>query len=408
MQISDNKENNILDKYAPVIFTCVSVLALLIVRYALFFYESGDYIHAFKIWIDEYRSMSFLEGLGTNIDMYNLPYMYLLNIISRVNYSDLFLIKFISVFFDFLLAYFVMKIVSLKTNRVNMHILAFVLTLAVPTVFINSAMWGQCDSIYSAFAIGSVYFGLSGRSKASYAFMALALSFKLQAIFLVPILPMFVITNKIKLKDCYMFFAVYIATLFPAIIAGMSISDAFSVYFEQANYFNRLNLNIINIWQFVELPENSRQIYYESFRTAGIYLTGVAVLGLMYFTYVNRSRLVNMVDFIRLAYLFAIIIPFLLPKMHDRYYYMADVLSLTVFLFDKRRWYVPVVTIMCSLFTYEYFLLFWTRTEVIEYKYAVIALLFIIFIVLKDYVTSLSTQRNNDEDSSASMENISN
>jgi len=218
--------------------------------------------------------------------------------------------------------------------------------------------------------------------------MALAVSFKLQAVFLLPILPMFVITNKIKLKDCYMFFAVYLATLLPAILAGMPLNDALFSYVIQANYYDRLNQNMVNIWRFVE------NVDYNSFRIAGLYMTGVAVLALMYFTYIHRARLVKTVDFIRLAYLFAIIMPFMLPKMHDRYYFMADILAVAIFFYDKKRWYVPVVTVFCSYLSYAFFLMFWA--EMIEYRYAVIALFAVIMIVLRDYIISLRTDVSND------------
>jgi Gpi18-like mannosyltransferase len=393
-----NKTNNqnLLDKSAPYIFILLSVTALLIARFSLFFYQSGDYVHFLKIWLDEYRTMTFLEGLGTTISNYNPPYMYILNIIARINIPDLVLIKIVSVVFDFIIAYFVMKIVALKTDRLNMHILAFVLTFAIPTVVINSAMWGQCDSIYAAFAIGSFYFGMARRSKMSYAFMALAIAFKLQAAFLLPILAIFVITRNIRFKDCYIFFVVYLATLLPAMLTGMPWNEALLAYVEQAGYYRRLSQNMVNIWRFIYLPDDLVPFFYEGFAIAGIFMTAVAVLGLMYFTYVNRTRLTNTVDFVRLAYLFAVIIPFMLPKMHDRYYFMADVLAVTLLLFDKKRWYVPVVTIFCSLISYEFFLIYWTRTEVIEYKYFVVALLFVILIVLKDYVKSLSDISSDD------------
>jgi len=381
--VDELKKQNRFDNYAPTLFALICVIALLIIRGAFFGYQSGDYIYFLQPWIEEYRSMTFLDGLGTKVGTYNPPYMYILNIISRMNLPDLTLIKIISVFFDFLLAYFVMRIVALRTNRINVHIFAFLLTLSLPTVVLNSAMWGQCDSIYAAFAVGSVYFGLTKQSKTAYAFMALALSFKLQAVFLLPILPMFVIADKIKLRDCYMFFAVYLATLLPAILAGMPVYDALFSYVTQANYYNRLNLNIINIWLFVD------NVDYDSFRTAGVYMTGIAVLGLMYFTYINRKRLVNTIDFVRLAYLFAIIIPFMLPKMHDRYYFIADILAVTLFFYDKKRWYVPAVTILCSYLSYTQFLMF--RLETIDFRYAAIVLFVIIIVVLRDYIISLRT-----------------
>jgi len=330
--------------------------------------------------------MTFFEGLGTKVGNYNPPYMYILNIIARSNFSDLYLIKVVSVIFDFLLAFFAMKIVSLKTSSINFHVMTFLLILAIPTVVLNSSMWGQCDSIYSAFALGSLYFGLKEKSKLTYVFIALAISFKAQAVFLLPMIPVFVFTNKIKLQDCYMFFAVYLATLLPAIIAGMPIMTALLTYVDQANYFSQLNMNLPNAWRFVE------HVDYESFRTVGLYVAGLAVLGLLFFTFIHKNRLLGLVDFVRLAYLFAIIMPFLLPKMHDRYYFLADVLSVLLFLYDKRRWYVPVVTVFCSYIAYAYFLMH--GITLIDYRLAALALLIVIILVLRDYVMSLYPDTN--------------
>jgi hypothetical protein len=96
---------------------------------------------------------------------------------------------------------------------------------------------------------------------------------------------------------------------------------------------------------------------------------------------------VKNVDFVRLAYLFAVIIPFLLPKMHDRYYYMADILAVALFFYDKRRWYVPAVTVISSYTGYVYFIMF--RLEVVDLRYAAIAMFVVIMIVLRDYIISL-------------------
>jgi Gpi18-like mannosyltransferase len=379
---NDWKSLDSIDRFTAVIFTVISVFALLVVRGALFYHEWGDYSFYFQPWIARYRTMTFIEGLGTYVGNYNPPYMYILNLVARININELYVLKTVHVLFDFLIAYFIMKIVSLRTDSANMRILAFVLTLAIPTVILNSSMWAQCDSIYASFAIGSIYFGLQRRGKPAYVFMALAVSFKLQAAFLLPMFAVFVFMKKtIAFKDCYIFFLVYIATLLPAILAGMPIADVFSIYINQVGLFSSLNMNIVNIWRFVG------NVSYDNFMTAGLYMAGLAVLGLMYFTYVNRERLVNTVDYVRLSYLFAVIMPFLLPKMHDRYYFMADVLSLAVFLFDKRRWYVPVVTVFCSYLGYAYFLMF--GAEIVDYRLAALALLAVIIIVLRDYVMSL-------------------
>ena len=374
------KENLTIDKLTAFAFTVTGIVVFLYVRYLLFYFESGDFIKYTSPWIVEYQSMTFVEGLAARVGNYNHPYMYILNVIARVGNTGIFLIKSVSVFFDLLLAFFVMKIVSLRTESLNMRILAFFLVFAIPTVIINSSMWGQCDSIYASFVIGSFYFALSGRSKATYAFLALAVAFKAQAVFLLPVFPFLIIKKKITLRDCYVFFLVYFATFLPAVLAGRSFIEMFLVYFNQVDFYAALNMNAINIWLFLE------NVNYERFRDVGMLATGFVILGLMYFTWVNRERLVRNVDFVRLAYLSAVIMPFLLPKMHDRYFYLADILAVVVFLFDKRRWYVPVIAVSCSIMAYLNYLM---SEPNIDLRIFVPALLFVIIVVLKDYVVSL-------------------
>jgi len=244
-------------------------------------------------------------------------------------------------------------------------------------------MWAQCDSIYTAFALGSVYFALRGRSKSAYAFFALALSFKLQAAFVLPVFAVFLIKNKIKLRDCYMFFVVYLAMLIPAALAGVPIGNLLLVYINQTDTYHHLKLNAMNIWQLVG------DVDFASFRIVGLYSAGLATLGLLFFTYINRERLVKTEDYIRLAYLFAVILPFLLPQMHERFFYMPDVLSLLVFLYDKRRWYVPVIAVFGSFVTYSWYLM--NFIVLIDYIYPALAMMIVIFIVLRDLVISLGT-----------------
>jgi len=387
-QSGESFKKSLLDTYAPYTFAIFGITTLLIVRGALFYHEWGDFSHFLQPWVERYRTMTFWEGLGTRVGNYNPPYMYILNIIARIGVSELILIKLVSVFFDFLIAFFVMKIVSLKTESVNMRLLAFILTLAIPTMILNSSMWAQCDSIYSAFAVGSLYFGLTKRSKLAYVFMGLAFSFKMQAVFMMPMLLVFIFMKRISIKDCYLFFAVYIATLLPAVIAGMSFGAVISTYFNQAGTYSELNMNIANIWRL------AGNVPYENFLVVGLCIAALAVLGLIYFTYVNRERLVSNVNFIRLAYLFVIIMPFLLPKMHDRYYFLADVMSVLVFLFDKKRWFVPLISIFCSYLAYAWFLM--SRLEIIDQKLAALALLAVILVVLRDYVMSLYSGKYSD------------
>ena len=65
-------------------------------------------------------------------------------------------------------------------------ITAFLLALALPTVWLNSAYWGQCDVVFTSLCIGMAYGVLKGKGNLAAVFWALAFSFKLQAIFVLP------------------------------------------------------------------------------------------------------------------------------------------------------------------------------------------------------------------------------
>ena len=55
-------------------------------------------------------------------------------------------------------------------------------------------------------------------------------------------------------------------------------------------------------------------------------------------------------------------VPFLLPEMHERYFYLADVLAILAAFHVRRFWPVAVVVNLCSVLSYAPFL--WNRSVV--------------------------------------------
>jgi Gpi18-like mannosyltransferase len=369
------------DNIVKLVFFLIMAAGLTAVRGSLLYYRSADYISYLSQWVEAYRGMSIREGLGTNVGNYNMPYMYILLGISRIDFTPLYYIKFVSAIFDILLAYFVMKLAELKTDNMNFRLAAFIGTLAIPTVILNSSMWAQCDSIYAALTVGALYYALKGKSKSAFIFMGLAFSFKLHAVFVLPMFFFFILKGKLRLKDAWLLPAVIIASLLPAVAAGMPVSEAFSAYFNQFGYFSRLNMNAISIWRLTGWVNEAH------FITAGLFVAGTALTALIYFIYVNRERITHTADYINMAYLFAVILPFTLPKMHDRYLFLADVLSLLVFAFNKKRWFVPLVTIGASYISYVFYLM--GGVTLIDYVYVSLALGIVLIVVLKDLAAKL-------------------
>ncbi|MBQ6569053.1 MAG: DUF2029 domain-containing protein [Clostridia bacterium] len=318
------------------------------VRLMLFDHASGDYIAFIDHWIRQIRELPGLEGWVKKIGDYNMPYLYMLTFVAKTGGFELYKVKTFSVLADFALAYFIMRLAGLKLKSVKGEIAVFCLALFIPTVIYNGAYWGQCDSIYAAFSFAFLYYALTKRPWLSCIMLGLAVSFKLQAVFLFPMLIAFIIVKRIKPLHLLAVPAAFILTLLPAVFAGRSLYDTFSIYFVQASKNEKLTLNAPYVYQFVQGVELS------SFTTATIILTGAALLCLLYVVYIKRDRMDREI-LVRTAFLCSLIVPMFLPQMHERYFFLADCLSLLIPVLVKDRIFVPIAVVYCSFRAYASF-----------------------------------------------------
>ena len=128
-----------------------------------------------------------LKSLESN---YNMPYLYILAFITYLPASTLAKIKLVSIIFDFITAFLVMIIVKklIKPSKSSLiPYLAYAFTLFIPTLVLNGTVWGQCDIIYTCFILLSIYFFLEKKYVGTFIAYGIALSFKLQAIFVLPV-----------------------------------------------------------------------------------------------------------------------------------------------------------------------------------------------------------------------------
>jgi Gpi18-like mannosyltransferase len=88
---------------------------------------------------------------------------------------------------------------------------------------------------------------------------------------------------------------------------------------------------------------------------------------------------------IRLSLATLLIVPFLLPRMHERYFYAADVVSVIYALYFPRYWYVPVAVIMASTISYVTYL----SAKLIPSPYAAMLMGAAIIIVVTELIDSM-------------------
>lgn len=326
------------------------VLLAIVLRYPLLPFESGDYITHFEKWYDFIVENGNFAALQYDFSNYNVPLLYLMAAASVLfpAFPKIFILKGISIVFDFALAFFVYKCVYFKYHRRREATLAALATLFAPTVVLNGAMWGQWDAIYTTFLVACLYFLLTRRQAVAFTAFGLALSFKLQALFLAPLFLWLLVKKQVKSQ--YFLFAplCWFILLLPAWLIGRPFGELLLIYINQNSVYSLLTIDAPNVYQWISND-------YYSFYLVGIAFTVGIVLAL---TVVIRKSRVNITParLIFLAFLSVLLMPYVLPKMHDRYFFPADVIAIIFAFYWPRYWYAPVVVGLTSLLTYVRFL----------------------------------------------------
>lgn len=311
----------LIKKKAEIILPALIMLIIIVIRAFLFSHETDDYLDFLSPWVQFFRDNGGFKALGYSVGNYNPPYLYFLALFSYIGISELYLIKLLSLMFDVLLAWACMKLLSVFVRKRGMLMACFFVILSLPTVALNGAYWGQCDSIYVFFAVWSVYLAFSEKPVGSMIALAASLAFKLQAVFIMPAFFIFLLAGKIKPKHILVFPAAYTVFLLPPVICGRPIFEVLTQYFSQAGTVgDAINYNSPSVFSMLGNLDSavwSRPAVIAAFSF---------MLLVFFFAVLKRESLSDKMVF-GLTLLLAIGIPFLLPHMHDRYFYLADVLS---------------------------------------------------------------------------------
>ena len=319
----------------------------LVIRASLLDFESGDYLTFLAPWTQFFRDNGGFAALRYSLGNYNPPYMYFLALFSYFDISELYLIKLLSVLFDVLLAWACMKLLGLYTGSRAKLLGVFLAVLFLPTVVINGAYWAQCDSIYAFFGIYALYLGLRGRGCASMVSLAACLAFKLQAVFIIPVFFILLLAKKLRWRQLLVFPAAYIVFMLPALLAGRPFVETMTLYFSQAGTVgDAMNYNAPSLTSMFQWSGNT-----ESWSTLLIAAAFALVLASYAVAAVKRRELDDTV-FLGFALLLAMGIPYLLPHMHDRYFFISGVLALVLAFRDRRFFPIPLLAELASLHCY--------------------------------------------------------
>lgn len=294
-------------------------------RMLCFPYETLDYKNFLARWAQFFRQYGGFSAMNRQVGNYNIPYLYFLALFSYLPVYDLYLIKALSSVFDLLLAWAVLRLVDRFTGSPVRKGCAFFGTLFLPTVFLNSALWGQCDSIYVALLLLGLDCALRGRPRASVVLAALAFGFKLQAVFVLPLWAALAMSGRIKPRQLLLFPLSYVLLVLPAVLLGRPFLETITLYTSQTGSIGSgLNYNSPSIFAIFWHVEDEKTA-----ATLAIIAAALFTLNMLGVAWIKRRRLSDQA-LLALGLLFAIGIPFFLPHMHERYFYPADIFALSL------------------------------------------------------------------------------
>lgn len=327
----------------------VALALALGLRLSLIDFKSIDYFNYTKIWYNALKAGGF-AAFGGSFSNYNLPYLYLLYLIARFlpGIPGLVATKLPSIAADFVTAWLAYRIVRLRYERSLFPFLAAFCCLFAPTVVLNSAFWGQADALYCSALVACAYFLLTKRGAAAMLLFGVALAFKAQAVFLAPLLMALLLRRELSWKYVLLTPLVMILALIPALAAGRPLVDLLLIYPAQAGQYEQLTMHAPSALSW--LPESGR--FYPYFYPVGLILAALAALAYSLAVYRSRAKLTPSL-LIQLALVSVMMLPFFLPKMHERYFYVADVLSIILVFYLPRLFMVPVSMITISFFSYQ-------------------------------------------------------
>jgi Gpi18-like mannosyltransferase len=315
---------------------CITAFALAI-RFLFYRFESGDFLGFLQKWYAQLEAGGGLPALRSSLPRFNstLPYATLLAVLASLRLSALAAAKLLSVFADFVLAVgcalLLHAVMQPCRSRKYWCAVVYAAVLMIPETFLNSALWGQCDALYTALCIFSLYFLVKRNSFPACALLGFALAFKLQAIFLLPLFVFVLFTDRrFRLYHLASIPAAVILACLPAVLAGAPPRMIFQPYMTQIINSDKLSVNFPGAATFLNwLPFSLCRNMLVLFTMACL-LTGLAAVLYM-------GRRFTPFQMLLLGAWSSLFCVSFLPCMRDRYAFLPDMLLLVLAFASRRK-----------------------------------------------------------------------
>lgn len=398
-------------KHVFIIASIILVVLSFIIRWCFIYYTSGDMYHALIPWMEALKqgggflALKYYPTFPSATADYPLAYFNLLALMSYLPIDSIISIKLISFFFDYALAFGVFLVVKKITNKNSLAFLTFYIMLFMPTGILNSALWGQCESIWACYIVYAIYFILKNKNIMAMFLIGISLATKLQTVFFLPTIVWLFLARKVKLREMILIPIGVFITFIPGLLFGASFSEAIKMYFTQMGKYPNANYGSANMYAFLQFGQ-----LYDYFNNGASILFALSILGivLVFLFHYKKGVPFTFHNFIYVTTLYAILTPYVMPHMHERYFFFADVMMILYVIITKRRKFLPITMQLASFFCYTNFLFGHYEFSFLQGEDIVMIAslinLFNIYILIKDFkfLEVNEEQAINDEEKSNS------
>lgn len=329
----------------------IGILAVfgMALRWTGIYFEGVDYQNCLSAWYEELKAGDGLHALAQFSGDYNMFYATILLLLTKIPIPPIISIKMVSILFDYLGAAVLCRLAMRAAQPEKKYIsgiFAFGLAICNPLAVINSGYLGQSEGIWVSLALLSFWLVYNQKIVRGMLVLGLALSMKLQAVFILPIILIYwFYTKKFSILHLLWIPVMIQLVCIPAIIGGSGFDIAYRQYRNMLGEYPSMYYFLPNVWTYFQGAP-----YY----LFGKYAIAITFLALLIFAvlFVKSGRRHTTADYLEYVAWTAMTCAMLLPCMHERYDYMAELV-------------LPVCAIFCPVLRLPAVLLILISTQCI-------------------------------------------
>lgn len=340
---------NKFDRREMIIGVLLATIAGLVLRFIGFNFEGIDYRMSLEPWFLGLMENGTLSGLAEYNGDYNIPYITLLYFLTKLPLEPLYSIKLSSVAFDVLEAVMVLVLVRTlcrekEDEREYLYaFLAYLLVFCNPLVIINSGYLAQCESVWAALALLCFWCLWEGHPIPGFLAFGAAFAMKPQGIFILPMI-LILYYKRRNFSMLHILWAPVMVELLciPAILGGCGLDIFIRNLKMMMGHYPYVYYYYPNIWTYLQNAP------YYVFGKVGIF-SAFAVLLLFVLLLAMCRREMRMQEGLMYIAFTAMTCVMILPCMHERYNYLAELMLPVCALFDKKYRFPAFVLVLCSV-----------------------------------------------------------